>query len=294
MKSFHISAKKADSLFQLLSCSRKIKWNSAVSDWDRKGDHTSTRIKVGIDLEELQTLGGVPLIQPQKETINIPTVEENFSSITDFSFTEGDAIDILEEKINRTYDTIKRIAHENDTLDNEVELLESENQSLRQEIHAVPMGKNPTRKGLDQLCSLEKKLKKKLRELDRQCKLLKRRRNEIELTKRRIRTEDGQDDAKSYSTQTSKSISTFVDNDEDEEDEDVVVFSTGRDADSESDLDSSSSEEEEEEIIEEVIEEIEEEVSLGSFVADEVEPTEKSNLGDSLKDLPYESSIAPM
>lgn len=247
-------ARSTDSLYQLrILYSRKIKWNSAVSDWDRKGDHTSTRIKVGIDLEELQALGGVPLITPPKEAINSATAQEMFSSISDLSFAEGEEVDVLEKKINRTYDIIKRIAHENDTLDNEVELLEAENQSLREEIHAVPVGKNPTRKGLDQLCSVEKKLKKKLRELDRQCKLLKRRQNEIDQTKRKMRTEDGQDDAKSYSTQTSKSISTFVDNDESEGEEDVLVFSTGKDP-GESDLDSSSFEEEEEEEIEEIVE----------------------------------------
>lgn len=281
--------------------SRKIKWNSAVSDWDRRGDHTTTRIKVGIDLEELQLLGGVPLIHIPNETTTTTntTVEEPYSSVADFSLAEGDEVDVLEKKINKTYDTIKRIVQENDTLDTEVQLLEKENQKLRQDIAAVPVGKNPTRKGVDQLCSLEKKLKKKLRELDRQCKLLKRRRNEIEQTKRKMRTEDGQDDAKSYSTQTSKSIVTLGDDSDSSEDPDIQVFTTGKDvgSDSDSSLEISSAEEEEGEIIEEVIEEVEEEeASLGSFaVAEEEELSEsKSNLGDSLKDLPYEPSIALM
>ena len=277
--------------------SRKIKWNSAVSDWDRRGDHTSTRIKVGIDLEELQLLGGVPLIHTPKEATTNTTVEEPYSSMADFSLAEGDEVDALEKKINKTYDTIKRIIQENDTLDTEVELLEAENQTLRQEIAAVPMGNNPTRKGVDQLCSLEKTLKKKLRELDRQCKLLKRRRNEIEQTKRKMRTEDGQDDAKSYSTQTSKSIVTLGDDSDSSEDADIQVFTTGKgdESDSDSSLKISSAEEEEGEIIEEVIEEEEEEeASLGSFAAAEEEELSEcqSNLGDSLKDLPYEPSIS--
>ena len=239
---------------------------------------------------------------PKETTTTNTAVEEPYSSVADFSLAEGDEVDALEKKINKTYDTIKRIVQENDTLDTEVQLLETENQKLREDIAAVPMGKNPTRKGVDQLCSLEKKLKKKLRELDRQCKLLKRRRNEIEQTKRKMRTEDGQDDAKSYSTQTSKSIVTLGDDSDSSEDADIQVFTTGKgdESDSDSSLEISSAEEEEGEIIEEVIEEVEEEeASLGSFAAAAAEEEEelsecKSNLGDSLKDLPYEPSISLM
>ena len=241
-------------------------------------------------------MGGVPLIQHQKEaTTDANALEDNCASTADFSFVEGDAVDMLERKINRTYDAIKRIVQENESLDAEVQHLEEINQKMRQEIASVPMGKNPTRKGVDQLCKLEKKLIKKIRELDRQVKLLKRRRKEIEQTKRKIRSEDGQEDAKSYSTQTSKSISTFVDNDEDEEDEDIVVFSTEKDGDSDSnsEIELSSSEEDTEEIVEEIIDEEADEVSLGSFNAEEeLLECKESSLGDSLKDLPYEPAIS--
>jgi len=275
---------------------RKIKWNSAVSDWDRNGDHTSTRIKVGIDLEELQLLGGVPL-KSLHEVTHAPA--EHFSSISDFSFAEGDAVDVLEKKINRTYETIKRIAKENGEIDEEVDKLNKQNQTLRQEIAAVPMGKYPTKKGLDQLYNAEKRLKKKIRELERQFKLLKRRRNELEEAKRRIRSEDGLDETRSYSTQTSKSIATFVDTDLDDDEEDVVVFSAERTVDSGSDsedeLGSSSSEGEDEECLKREIQE-DDEVSLGSFAQVEEEDLSecKSNLGDSLKELPYEPSIAAL
>ena len=278
---------------------RKIKWNSAVSDWDRNGDHTSTRIKVGIDLEELQLLGGVPL-ESLKEVTRTPT--ENFSSISDFSFADGDAVDILEKKINRIYETIKRIAKENDEIDEEVDKLNEQNQALRQEITAVPMGKNSTKKGLDQLYMTEKKLKKKIRELERQYKLLKRRRNELEEAKRRIRSEDGLDETRSYSTQTSKSITTFVDVNLDDDEEEVVVFSAGKsvdgesDSDSENDLGSCPSEGEDEECLSREIKEEEDEESLGSFARSEEEDLSecKSNLGDSLRELPYEPSIAAL
>lgn len=257
---------------------RRIKWNSAVSDWDRKTDTTTTRIKVGIDLEELQFLGGVPL-QSQEEKI---AREENYSSMTDFSFMEGDHIDELEMKINRTYDTIKRITTENDDLDAEVEKLKEQNQSLRREIADVPTGKTATRKGLEQLISMERRMKKKVHELEKQCKLLKQRKDEIEVAKQRIRSEDGLDETKSYATNTSKSISTFVETEV--EDEDIMIFSALKEdeSDGESEKESESSYSEEEE-----------EVSLGSFEGEKEmapEPSE-SHLGDSLKELPYEPSI---
>lgn len=275
---------------------RKIKWNNAVSDWDRNGDHTSTRIKVGIDLEELQLLGGVPLKSHEEAVTDTP--DENCNSTTDFSFAGGDAVDVLEKKINRTYETIKRISKENDEIDAEVDELNEQNLALRQEITAVPMGKKPTRKGLDQLCNAEKKLKKKLRELERQCKLLKRRRNELEEAKRRIRSEDGLDETRSYATHTSKSISTFVDADVNDDDEDVVVFSAagkGLDTDSDSEVGSSSSEGEDDECVTEEIkeEDEEEEGSLDPFAGEGEENLSEcqSSLGDSLRELPYEPSI---
>eukprot|EP00977_Amphora_coffeiformis_P010638 scaffold2509_cov169-Amphora_coffeaeformis.AAC.6 len=279
---------------------RKIKWNSAVSDWDRNGDHTSTRIKVGIDLEELQLLGGVPL-KSLEEVTRAPA--ENFSSISDFSYAEGDAVDVLEKKINRTYETTKHIAKENDEIDEEVGKLNEQNQVLRQEIAAVSMGKYPTKKGLDQLYVAEKRLKKKIRELERQCKLLKRRQKELEEAKRRIRSEDALDETRSYSTQTSKSIATFVDADlDDDEEEEVVVFSAGKtrdsesDSDSENDLGSSPSEGEDEESLSREIKEEDGEGSLGSFArgAEEELSAHKSDLGDSLKELPYEPAIAAL
>lgn len=210
---------------------RRIKWNKAVSDWDRKGDQTSTRIKVGIDLEELEFLGGVPLNQTtptqNEATVSRQTTEEPYSSITDFSNVEADEVDQLEEKINRTYESIKRIAQENDGLDKDVDRLKQENQALREDIAAVPLGNNSTKKSVDQLHQLEKKLKAKLRELDHQCKLLRKRRTEIMQTKRRLASEDVHDDSKSYSTQASKSISSILDVDS-EEDEEIVVFSNER------------------------------------------------------------------
>ena len=290
---------------------RKIKWNSAVSDWDRRGDHVSTRIKVGIDLEELQFLGGVPLKPQQAEGTStsrrhdvISSSDQTISSTVDnLSFIEGDAVEELERKINHTYDTIKRIAQENDEIDEQVESLKEQNRALGRDIAAIPMGKNPTRKGIEQLCRLEKKLRKKVREMERQCKLLKRRKNEIEQAKRRTRSEDGLDESRSYATHTSKSIASFVD-DEEDDDEDIEIFTTGRSGgnDSESDFESVSSSFEEEEIVEEEIveedireEEEEEEVSLGSFVGEKeglAECKSESGLGDSLKELPYEPSIS--
>lgn len=92
------------------------------------------------------------------------------------------------------------------------------------------------------------------------------------------------DEIRSYSTHTSKIITSLADIEEDDDDgEEIFVFSTGR---IESGGESESCAEEEE---------LE---SLGSFAEyqhSNVSPqNSESKLGDSLKDLPYEPSIAQL
>lgn len=215
------------SIAEMRPARRKLKWGSALADWDRKSDKTTARIKVGIDLEELQVLGGVPMDQSQKDAITNGEGEHH-ESTTDLSCEEGiegeDPIEKFEKRINKTYDSIKRITQENDDLDKEVERLKQENQTLRHDIAVIPMGKSSVRKGTNQLQHLEKKLKSKLREMERQCVLLRRRKIEIERTRQRLGCEDVQDEIKSFSTQTSKSITTILELDSEEE-ETIVVFS---------------------------------------------------------------------
>lgn len=271
---------------QMRPTRRRIKWNSAVSDWDRKAENGTTRIKVGIDMEELQLLGGVPLQQPEEKTAQDDENQQS-SSINDLIYMEGDQVDELEVKINRSYDMIKIVTDENDNLDATAEELMAQNQALRQEIAGIPMGKKPTRKGLDQLMSTEKKLKKKVRELERQCKLLKQRQSEIEEAKKRLRSDEGMDETRSFATTTSKSISTFVEVDDD--DEDIMVFSSGRVQEDSDDASSSTCVEEEV---------VDGEASLGGSLCEgekEIVDSDASGagskLGDSLSELPYEPSI---
>jgi uncharacterized protein YeeX (DUF496 family) len=264
---------------------RKIKWNRVVSDWDRRNDNT-TRIRVGIGLDDLQIHGGVPVQQQQEEPI-AAVVEDHDSSMTDFSFAEGDRVDVLELKLTRTYRTIKRLAKESDGLDEQAAVMREENQTLRQEVADIPMGiKTVRRGGLEQLLQMEKKLQRKLKDMERQNRNLKRRTAELERAKQRIRVDVTPDDAKSHHTHASRIVVSNCD-DSDQDDEEIEVFSTGRSisaSESESSL-------ELDQLLESSLEEEGDEAN-GADEEDEYyeDPltTSKSNLGESLMKLSFD------
>jgi len=154
------------SIAELRPARRKIKWNKALTDWERKNQR-NTRID-SLQIEDLQIHGSNALRRDSTDSQD---------SEDDIRTNPGENLDVLERNIRCCFKTIKRTSKETNKNNASIDSLRSENLKLRRELLSMnadlPHGMQSFRQSENQLSTTIEHLREKVAALDEQIGMLK-------------------------------------------------------------------------------------------------------------------------